>query len=518
MRRQGAVALLTLLILQWALSTHVSAQTIIIPALSVAERYDSNIYNTPTSLLSPGIQPEDFATVVAPQLIIAQAGSLVRGSIFGTGLATKYLNNPDRDFIGWNSGGQLNFTDAAHQVSQRITSLVVRGTYRSTPASTGFGAAGGGLNTGFGSPAGGALNSGIVTNRASRQMYNLALASGYQLTGVTTLHGSFLYQRISFGGQQGGANNPLFDTTGYQGITGISTRLSARDTVGANATMSHFVQEQSSGGSGQGSYTTIGETLNWTRLWTQELTTFLSGGANFKLPVGSDIPGQSQALQVRPNVTARMTYTSYSEELREAGSSQGPFDDYNSPSLASSMGLGGGLGGGPGGLAGGLAPGGIMARGAYSATMAYRFTLVPGYAFTAGPQEAHVLALSARGGITSKLTGIVGMNYAHRSTLGEASSTADTVGVSVGAQYLLGPVLASLTTNWLYVSNSTPQTPEYEFSKKIVMLSFSYAFASPVFFRMGEFGSTGTQGSDENISAPSGAGTGSRPSGEGSEF
>ena len=117
----------------------------------------------------------------------------------------------------------------------------------------------------------------------------------------------------------------------------------------------------------------------------------------------------------------------------------------------------------------------------------------------------HVLALIARGGITSKLTGTVGTNYAHRNSLGISSSTFDTVGVTVGAQYLLGPVLASLTYNWLFVSNSTPQMPDYEFSKKMVMLSFSYAFATPAFFR-------------EGISLPSGAGTESSPSGDGTEI
>jgi hypothetical protein len=52
----------------------------------------------------------------------------------------------------------------------------------------------------------------------------------------------------------------------------------------------------------------------------------------------------------------------------------------------------------------------------------------------------------------------------------------------------------------------------------MVMLSLSYAFTSPSqsFFRMGGFGSTGTQSSIEGISAPSGAGTGSSPSGTGS--
>jgi hypothetical protein len=50
----------------------------------------------------------------------------------------------------------------------------------------------------------------------------------------------------------------------------------------------------------------------------------------------------------------------------------------------------------------------------------------------------------------------------------------------------------------------------------MVMLALSYAFTSESFFRMGEFGSTGTQGSAEGTSAPSGAGTGSSPSGAGS--
>ena len=152
------------------LSTLASAQTTIIPSLTVSERYDSNIFYTPKSLLKPGSKPEDFVTMVVPQMNLGYTGSLIRGNLFGTGLVTKYLNNPDRDFIGYNAGGQLDLTNAVHQLSQRITMLTMRGTYQSTPTTSGFGAAGGGLNTGFGSSAGGVLNSGIVTNRASRHI------------------------------------------------------------------------------------------------------------------------------------------------------------------------------------------------------------------------------------------------------------------------------------------------------------------------------------------------------------
>jgi len=439
---------------------------------------------------------------VTPQINIAHAGSLIRGSIFGAGLVTRYLHNPSRDFTGWNAGGQLDLKDAANQVSQRITSLSVRGTYTSTPSTSGFGATSGGLGTGFGSTSAGVLDTGLVTNRASRQIYNLGVAGGYQLTRLTTLSATYNYTKISFGSQSGGVNNPLFDTTGHQGSTTIGTQISARDTVGATATMSHFFQEQSSGSRGQGTFTTISETLNWGRRWTPELSTSLAGGGIIKLPVGSAIPGQSVKSQFIPTATAVMTYSSFSEELRAAGSSPGPFDSLPS-------------------LAGSLSPGGIMAPGAYTASMRYSYSIFPAFAFGAGPMKTHVVGVNASGGITSKLAGQVGMNYSH-GTRSLPATTFDTLGVTVGARYLIGPVLASLTYNWLFFSNSTAQSAlgqsEYEFSKKMVMLSFSYAFTgpSPSFFRMGEFGSTRTQGSGEGISAPSGAGTGSSPSGDGS--
>ena len=305
MSRQGAVALLTLLIVQWVLSTVTFAQTLIVPSLSVSERYDSNIFSAPKSLLRPDAKPEDFITMVVPQLNLIHQGSLMSGALTGTGLMTKYLHNSSRDFIGWNVGGQLDLANAAHRVSQRITSLTVRGTYRSTPTTTGFGAAGGGLGTGFGSTAGGVLDTGQITNRVSRQVYTLGVAGGYQLTGLTTLSADYNFTRVSFGeqgAQSGGVISTLFDTTAHQGSTTISTRINPRDTVGATARMSHFIQEDSNGISGRGSFTTITETLNWSRLWTQQLSTSLAGGGILKLLVGSDLSGQSVKSQFVPTV------------------------------------------------------------------------------------------------------------------------------------------------------------------------------------------------------------------------
>ena len=426
----------------------------------------------------------------------------MRGSLSVGAAITKYLHNPSLDFTGYNTSGQLDLKNAANKISQRITSLTVSGTYQFTPSMSGFGATMGGIGTTYGSTSVGAFNTGLVTNRASMHNYTLGVAGGYQLTRTTTLTGTYNYTKISFGNQSGGVDNQLFDTTGHQGSTTISTQINARDTVGATAAMSHYTQEQSSGSSGQGSFTTIAETLNWSRLWTQRLTTTLSGGGIVTLPIESATPGQSVKSQFAPTATASISYTSFSEGLRAAGSSPGLFDGLPS-------------------LAGALSPGGIAAPGQFTTALSYNFSVFPSYAFEAGPIKTHVVGANVTAGITRKLTAQAGMNFSHGSTSAPVT-TFDSAGVTAGARYLIGPVLASLTYNWLYFSSSaaqsTPGQSQYEFSKKMVMLSLSYAFTSPgqSFFRMGGFGSSGTQGSGEGISAPSGVGTGSSPSGGGS--
>jgi hypothetical protein len=424
------------------------------------------------------------------------------------GVVTRYLHNPNLDYNGINAGGLLDLTGWANSFSQRILALSVKGTYQFAPSSSGFGAAGGGLGTGFGATSiSTPTNTGLITNRVSTQNYNVGITGGYALTPTTSLTSSYNYTKVSFGSQSGSVNNQLFSTEGHQAMTTLATRLTPTDTVGATAIMSHYIQSQSTGG-GTGSFTTIAETLNWGRLWTQQLSSSLAGGGIVTLPVGSSIPGQSVKSQFAPTATARMTYSSFSEGLRAAGSYIGSSGSSMSPfdSLPS--------------LVGSLNPGGIIAPGAYIAAMSYSYSIFPSYAFGSGPMKTHVVGVNASGGITPKLTGLVGMNYSH-GTRSLPSSTFDTLGLTAGARYLIGPVLASLTYSWLYFSSSVDQSSlsqssEYQFSKKMVMLSFSYAFTSPSFFRMGEFGSPGTQGSVEGISAPSGAGTEGSSSGNGS--
>jgi len=488
------------LVAWWSTENSVSAQTIIIPTLSVSETYDSNVFSTPKTLLSPGTKVEDFATTVIPQINMAHAGSQVSGVFSAGANIAKYVNNPDLDYTGINTAGQLDLKRWANSFSQRIATLSITGTYQFTPSMSGFGAtSGGALGTGYGATGiSSPIDTGLITNRVSMHIMNVGITGGYNLSRTTLLTASYGYSMLTFGDQSGGINNQLFGTEGHTTSTTLATKVSPTDTVGTTASMSHYIQEGSTGG-GSGSFTTILGTMNWQKLWTQKLSTSLSGGGIVTLPIESTVPGQSTKSTVAPTGTVSMIYKSFSEGLRAAGSAPGPFD--NLPRLAGS-----------------LNQGVVMAPGAFTTSMSYNFSIFPSYALGAGPMKTHVIGVNATGGITSKLTAQAGLNYSHGSISTPVSSF-DTLGATAGASYLLGPVLVNLTYNWLYFSNSFVQTAqtqsEYAFSKKMVMLSLSYAFTSQSFFRMGGLGSFASQGSSEGVTLPSDAGAESGSSGSG---
>ena len=499
--RTAKAVLLVVLVSGWTTGTSVLAQTVIIPTLSVSETYDSNVFYTPKTLLGPGFKPEDFMTTVIPQVNFAHAGSQV-SSTFSVGAnITKYVNNPSLDYTGINTAGQLDLKRWANSFSQRISALSVRGTYQFTPSLSGFGAtSGGALGTGYGTTGvSSPVDTGLVTNRVSMHNMNVGINGGYDLSRNTSLIASYNYNRLSFGNQSGGINNQLFDTDGHVVTTGLSTRITPTDTVGTSATMSHYIQSGDTGG-GSGSFTTISGMMNYGKLWTQKLSTSIGGGGIFTLPIESTVPGQSVKSQFAPTGTVSLTYSSFSEGLRAAGSAPGPFD--NLPRLAGSLGAGG-----------------VIPPGAFTTALSYNFSIFPSYAYGAGPMKTHVMGVNARGGITSNLTAQAGLNYSHGTTSAPASNF-DTLGATAGASYLLGPVLVNLTYNWLYFSSSfaqssTAQSETTAFSKKMVMLSLSYAFTSQSFFRMGGLGSFASQDPGESTTAPSGTGTGSGSVGSG---
>lgn len=486
--------------LGWSMNMNAFAQTRIIPTVSVTGTYDSNVFYTPKSLLEPGTQPEDFITQITPQINVAHLGSLVRGSFAVGGLVSMYAHNDNLNYTGINASGRLDLKNYADRISQRIVSLGLFGTYQFTPSMTAFGAQGGGIGVGAGattitSP----LNTGLVTNRVYTHNMNIGINAGYLLTRNTTVNGSYNYSKVMFGGQSGGVENLLFDTEGHQATMTIANQLSLRDTVGTTARMSHYDQGASSGG-GSSSFTTFNGTLNWDRTWTPTLSTTLMGGGVLTMPIDSTVVGQRVPTQISPTITANLNWVTFSEGIRAAGAvAPGPFDGLPA-------------------LEGTLMPGGIVPPGQFGTRLSYNYNVFPSFVIGSGPMKTHIVGANITGGITSKLSGQLGLNYSHGST-SNPQTTFESVNASVGASYLIGPVLANLTYRWMYFSNVN-EVPggiedQYAFSKKMLLLTLSYAFTNQSFFRMGGLGSIGTTAPAEGAT-PSDAGSGEIPSGGGS--
>lgn len=496
--RRVVIALGAFVFVSLGMEPLADAEIQFIPALSVSGTYDSNVFYTPKSLLGPNLKPEDYYITITPQLIAVRRGENINGSLTAGTVITRYQNNPELDYTGINVAGVIDMTRWAAKFSPRIEALSVDGSYQFTPNISAFGASGvGTIGGGFGSAGlSGPLDAGLITNRVSMNTYTGSISGGYRLTPVTSMIGTYSYTQLSFGGQSGGQDNLLFDTTGHQGMAGITTQLSARDSVGTTATLSHYGQSgaPSSGSavSGQtGSFTTITGMGTWTRQWTRELNMSVGGGGILTLPIETGIPGEKIKSSVTPAITTVLTYNSFSESLKAAGSSLsslGPFQGLPA-------------------LSGSLQPGGVLAPGRYSATLSYNLSVFPSYAIGAGPLKSHVVGANASGGITSNLTGTVGMNYAHGSASNPTISF-DTVGLTAGFNYLIGSsLIASVTYQYLYfvtsVEQSTLATEETAFSKKMVTVALSYAFNGQSFFRPGSFGKIGGSTSPGGFTGPS---------------
>ena len=83
-------------------ASRVEAETTVIPSVSLAERYDSNIYRTTRSSYRPGIQPWDYVTTVSAIVDVVNksrlADSLLRAGVNGNA----FVYNADLAFVSTN--------------------------------------------------------------------------------------------------------------------------------------------------------------------------------------------------------------------------------------------------------------------------------------------------------------------------------------------------------------------------------------------------------------------------------
>jgi hypothetical protein len=111
--------------------------TSIVPALSVSERYDSNIWFAPASLLPAGTQLWDFATTVQAGVKVAHKDKNTEISLLGGVDYNAYVYNTSLNYISTRADLYANLNGWAEQLVKG-SRLRVYDYFRYTPTSPGF--------------------------------------------------------------------------------------------------------------------------------------------------------------------------------------------------------------------------------------------------------------------------------------------------------------------------------------------------------------------------------------------
>lgn len=111
--------------------------TSIIPGLSVAERYDTNIYLAPPSLLPPGTQLHDFVTTAQGSLKALHKDKNVEASLMGGVDGNVYAHTTELNYISTRVDTNVDLTGWAQHFAKRAQ-LRVYDYFRYTPTSPGF--------------------------------------------------------------------------------------------------------------------------------------------------------------------------------------------------------------------------------------------------------------------------------------------------------------------------------------------------------------------------------------------
>lgn len=340
-------------------------------------------------------------------------------------------------------------------------------------------------------------------------MFSVGFADSYSLSPTTDFLTNYTYSQLSFGGALtptstavGQAQNTVFDTQTHTISAGPTSKISAVDTLTVKYTFTQMSQGQF------GDYSTHSASLGWGRSWTKEWSSFANGGLTLLEPIpdASASGGQRRVpATMVPTGGFGVTYAAGSSFLRKLGSE-----------IQEATGSVGGAASGGGFLpmlAGMNMPGGIAAPGSYRITMMYNLGVFPSFVQTAGPIYTHTITLSSMAGITDRLSGQALFNYARSSFTSDSIGTNfTTYGTTVALSYLITPMLtARLSHQWLMFDSQTSGVGagDLGFSKQVILLGFTYAYAPRGdFFRAGAFweGSSGAASSVDSGTGKSGAG------------
>ncbi len=203
----------------------------IVPSVSIAQRYDTNVFNTPRIA---GLERDDFVTTLSPQVaLIPRTGGLVRGSLQLGGIAEYYAKHPELNYIGGNVGGSLDLTRLVQQALPRMT-LLVSDSFTYTPQPPAF-LAGGAVNA-AGDPAdqdpASAFARGLQIQRVNTMTNSASVVSTYAVTPALSLYMNATHAFQRYGATTGAPAVASLVSTDMRSLSaGLQISLSPNETV-----------------------------------------------------------------------------------------------------------------------------------------------------------------------------------------------------------------------------------------------------------------------------------------------
>ena len=247
-------------------------QTRLIPAVNITERYDSNVWY---GFTPPGGRKVDYASGIQPQLTLDHRGKYAEGSLFATGVAEFYTNNPSLNYVGGTTNLNMKLDQLVQRLDRRL-SLTVMDQFIYTTQLQGFVNPVPGQAPAF---SGGPIGSGVQTFRVTTSANSGKLVAAYILAPKVNFQTSYTNYRISFGGTVGGQSTgvPVFGVNSHSITAGPQFKITPRDTLEAKYLFSHASYTSTTPTVG-GTFSTHGGTLGWTRQLSPTLSGTVSGG------------------------------------------------------------------------------------------------------------------------------------------------------------------------------------------------------------------------------------------------
>ena len=219
------------------------------PSLTLAERYDDNIFGTAHDRQS------DFVTQITPGVGLSYEGETVNlgASLSATGEI--YADESDLDNFGENRNGAFTL---GYRPDERLT-LRLAGQYARTNDPSSF------VTSGLApvaAPLGAPFVPTVEIARREASQYTLTAAGEYRLDPRWTARAGYAFALVD---EKGGT-----DSRSHTGSAGTSYELTRSDRLFLDARVSYFDSTESD--------TAVTGLLGWARQWTPDLRTSLAAG------------------------------------------------------------------------------------------------------------------------------------------------------------------------------------------------------------------------------------------------